>query len=209
MHTQKLRDLAFLQLELRQQHAKQGVVRQRLKRSFGNTETKSSTSISPPLNDVPVIRGNLDDGAIVEEAGEKLDEASDSESSDGEDSSLNKDDHPANGTFTALMDELNSQSEEEDNSHGTVVEQVSTRPSMPRTVRVFFGAQRHLTIESLFNWDVEDGWDRYWFEGVKNCRQEMEFYELVASAERGKGKEQGKDIDNAIGASAATSIIIE
>lgn len=122
MHTQKLWDLAFLQLELWQQHAKQGVVRQRLKQSFGNTKTKSSTSISPPLNNVPVIWGNLDDVVIVEEAGEKLDEASDSESSDGEDSSLNKDDRPANRTFTALMDELNSQSEEEDNSHGTVVE---------------------------------------------------------------------------------------
>lgn len=32
---------------------------------------------------------------------------------------------------------------------------------MPKTVRVFFGAQRHLTIESLFNWDVEDGWDSW------------------------------------------------
>lgn len=79
MHTQKLRDLAFLQLELRQQQAKKGLVRDRLKRSLG----KSAPS-HPPSKTASKRPGSLEDVAIVEEVGHELARVSDSETSEDE-----------------------------------------------------------------------------------------------------------------------------
>lgn len=191
MLPQKLRDLAFLQLELRQQHAKQGLVRQRLKRSFGVRKANSSPGANTPdAIEAPTIPGAPDDIDVVEEVGEELAGNRGYDSSDDEDSELtdlNKEDPSRGKSFTSLM-EVYEDEHEEDHSHGIVVEQESNRPTMPRTVRVFFGQKRHIPIEKVFNWDVEDGWDSFWFEGIKNCRQEMEFYELASAVEGVKDK---------------------
>lgn len=183
MHTQKLRDLAFLQLELRQQQAKKGLVRDRLKRSLG----KSAPS-HPPSKTASKRPGSLEDVAIVEEVGHELARVSDSETSEDENQDVtvaDKDDRvTTKGGFASLVDEYKSDGEsdaEDRNSHSAVVTNEPARPS--RALHVFLGQQRSIPIAKLFNWDVEDGWDKYWFAGLKNCRQEMEFYELVLTAE--------------------------
>lgn len=187
MLTQKLRDLAFLQLELRHKHAKEGLVRQRLKRSFGNHETNSSPTTKEP--------GCLDDVIIVKEMEEELANQVDSGEADNAlaDPETGSDGEPTVGnsisdssSFTSLLNSLHpeeSSDDEEENSPNASVQQASTQPTMPRTVRVFFGCQCHIPIETIFSWQEEKGWDKYWFSGVKNCRQEMEFYETILQAE--------------------------
>ena len=195
MLTQKLRDLAFLQLELRHQQAKSGLVRQRLNRSFGNKQTHSSLTSEKKSSQ----HGLLDDLAIVEEVRDEL-SGGDEDDEDDEDveehHEADKDTEAGmsrNSTFGSLIETYSTkESNQDEDSHGTIVNQESSRPSMPQKVRVFFGQQRHIPIENLFNWNIEEGWDKYWFEGVKNCRQEMEFYDLVSSME----KEVGKDTDS-------------
>jgi hypothetical protein len=44
---------------------------------------------------------------------------------------------------------------------------------------VYFGQKTPITIEDLFNWTVEAGWDTFWIQGVKNYREELEFYEML------------------------------
>lgn len=213
MLTQKLRDLAFLQLELRQQQAKKGLVRERLKRSFGNNKAKSSPlTDDPDTQQAPAIPGALDDMAIVEEVGDELAGNPGSDSSDDEDSELadlNKDagDLSSKG-FASLMDSYGGKEDEEtDNLHGTFVTQESDRPTMPRTVRVFFGQKRHIPIEKVFHWDVEDGWEAFWFEGIRNCKQEMEFYELASSVE-GRRERGTSDKQSFDGKGASSPIVI-
>lgn len=214
MLPQKLRDLAFLQLELRQQQARNGLVRQRLKRTLGNEETTSS-----PVQPVP---GRPDDAAVVEELRTAQEGDSESEISDDEHSNLpmsslsladlNKDKSVGRRSrnFASLVEGYESDDSDLEGESSQIITDDSNGPSMPRTVRVFFGQQRHLLIEKLFNWSVEEGWDKFWFDGVKNCRQEMEFYELVTTAEDVMGKESGgaKATDVEIGASSHQPIVI-
>ncbi len=44
---------------------------------------------------------------------------------------------------------------------------------------MFFGQTEHIPIAELFNY-IEARWDEYWVPGIKNCKQEMEFYELLS-----------------------------
>ena len=46
-------------------------------------------------------------------------------------------------------------------------------------MRVYFGQKNPITIADLFNWSVEAGWDMFWIQGVRNYRQELEFYEML------------------------------
>jgi hypothetical protein len=43
--------------------------------------------------------------------------------------------------------------------------------------------EKHLySIEEVFKWDTECGWDEFWFQGVKKRGEELEFYELLTGA---------------------------
>ncbi|KAG2363050.1 hypothetical protein BDR07DRAFT_1283326, partial [Suillus spraguei] len=44
----------------------------------------------------------------------------------------------------------------------------------------FFGQKRIFCIRDIFNWSVEIGWDKFWFQGVKNMESEALFYELMS-----------------------------
>ena len=46
-------------------------------------------------------------------------------------------------------------------------------------VRVFFGQKHPITIEDLFDWSVEVGWNLFWDVGKRHYHDEMEFYELL------------------------------
>ena len=48
------------------------------------------------------------------------------------------------------------------------------------TILPFFGLSYHITIEDLFNWSVEKGWDLFWDTGKRHYRDEMMFYDLLA-----------------------------
>ena len=207
MHTQKLRDLAFLQLELRHQQARSGKVYQRLKRSFGNASTSSTASpriISP------------EDVAIAGEAGDELAADADSESSDEELSDAtpakSTSSHSvSSGSFATLMKtyEVDDDSDEEDLHHAPIP-QTPNQPSVPKVVRVYFGQQRHIPIRSLFNWDIEVGWDQFWFDGVKNLRQEMEFYDLIARSEDAVEGEMNEEAEQpSSGGSRSHPVIID
>jgi hypothetical protein len=46
----------------------------------------------------------------------------------------------------------------------------------------YFGKQCLYTIEEVFKWDTEGGWDEFWFQGVKKSGEELEFYKLLMGA---------------------------
>jgi hypothetical protein len=47
-------------------------------------------------------------------------------------------------------------------------------------VRVYFGQKTPITIADMFNWSVEAGWDTFWIQGVRNYREQLEFYEMLS-----------------------------
>ena len=197
MHTQKLRDLAFLQLELRQQQAKEGLVCQRLKRNLGNSATTSTAKAAT------VNYGSIDDVAIVEEVGDELEVGMDPEGDRDETSLPSEEPGAGEGSsgksFASLMQTYDMDDEDDDDGNGDKsspdVQQTSGQPNRPKTVRLYFGQHRSIPIKSLFNWSIEEGWDQFWFDGMKNLRQEMEFYDLAVAAESAMTEEAGDKVN--------------
>lgn len=46
-------------------------------------------------------------------------------------------------------------------------------------IRIFFGKKRLFTIEELFDWSFEVGWDEFWMQGQKHTAEETNLYELL------------------------------
>jgi hypothetical protein len=48
---------------------------------------------------------------------------------------------------------------------------------------VFFRQTNLIPIGKLFNFSNHSGWGEFWFQGVKNYKQEMAFYDLLAQGD--------------------------
>lgn len=58
-------------------------------------------------------------------------------------------------------------------------------------VRLFFGRQRVFSIETLFNWNFEAGWEHFWSQGKTNVAEESRFYETLNEIQQ--GRDEGDD----------------
>lgn len=90
------------------------------------------------------------------------------------------DDEPQ--TFTRIAQEMEPQADtdssdsdgqEFDDEHHElpdIVTAASTQPAPGPTITIlpFFGRSHHITIEDLFNWSVEKGWDLFWDTGKRH-----------------------------------------
>jgi hypothetical protein len=65
----------------------------------------------------------------------------------------------------------------------------------PIQIRVFFADQHPISIADLFDFEKEkqSGAGELWTQGVKNYREEMEFYDLLARVD-GNETEKGPEV---------------
>jgi len=73
-------------------------------------------------------------------------------------------------------------------------------------VRVFFGQSYCITIEDLFNWSVEKGWDMFWDTGKKHYHEEMMFYDLLAQVNNQDESTAGGEVGNGSGESNSVDL---
>jgi hypothetical protein len=195
--TKKLRDIAYIKTELRREQAREGVAVKRLKCKFGN----SASNDEGPQAEGPVT-SRVDD----EEIARDLEGPGDRSESDSE---PDDDDEPQ--TFTRIAQEMEAQANADSDSDGQesddeLPDTVTAASNQPVTlcfptsniftefcidfqapgptitILPFFSRSYHITIEDLFNWSIEKGWDLFWDTGKRHYRDEMIFYDLLAQA---------------------------
>lgn len=167
---EKVNQTATLKMELRREHAKEGLLSKRLKRRFGTqAQDESESNASETAANKDTTGPDVD----AEELGAGDDEAED-----------------IRGVISKLVKAVDEDDEgegEEPSDDEDLPERVEIRnspaPAAPR-IKLFFGTKEPLTLAKIFDHSEkkhEHGLDFYWKGGIRNLEKEEELYELLAN----------------------------
>ncbi|KAG2353246.1 hypothetical protein BDR07DRAFT_1310259 [Suillus spraguei] len=128
---------------------------------------------------------------------------------------------PPSSSFAAVALQLGKDTDEDNNKEYTLglgqvvdVEDDISGPlegSRPQQICCFFGQKWIFRIRDIFNWSVEVGWDKFWFQGVKNMESEALFYELMSRLPENEEStsRNGLGESSSMGSGPSSSIVID
>jgi len=106
---------------------------------------------------------------------------------------------PTTGFDKLVQDLLEDLDDDADTAEDVGEEAVdkSDRSGPPRKIRVFFGAKTLFSLEDLFDYSVDNGWDEFWFIGMQKMAEELDFLDLRAQSTSKAGQAYSRSTGSA------------